>query len=133
VDSSTATSAKHTKSRSSVVGAMDAEAVSLVTAALTKAGFAKDRIQVVTAADVEGMESPLERSGIRGLVGRFLLNLGDDLDEMELMRQELKAGHVLVFVPVEGDKERERVRAIFRDHGGHSIKHYGHWTITPLE
>jgi hypothetical protein len=133
VDSSTATSAKHTKSRSSVVGAMDAEAVSLVTAALTEAGFAEDQIQIMTAADVEGMESPLDRTGIRGLVGRFLLSLGDDLDEVEQMRQELAAGHVLVFVPVEGDEERERVRGIFRDHGGHSIRHYGHWTITPLD
>jgi hypothetical protein len=133
VDSSTATSAKHPKSRSSVIGALDAEVVDGVRVALIAAGFAEERIQVVTADDIEGLHSPLEQSGLRGLVGRFLLNLGDDLDEMELMRQELAAGHVLIFVPVAGDDERDRVRGIFRDNGGHSIRHFGHWTITSLD
>jgi hypothetical protein len=133
VNSTSAPSAKHEgQPTGSVIGALDAEAVDVVTAALTAAGFPDDQITVVSAGDVEGMETPLNRSGLRGLVGRFVLSLGDDLDDLEQMRQELAAGHVLVFVPVEGDDERLRVRDILRDHGGHSIRHYGHWTITSL-
>jgi hypothetical protein len=59
--------------------------------------------------------------------------LGDDLDEMDQARQELAAGHTIISVPVAGDDERRRVRDILRDHGGHWIRHFGHWTITSLD
>jgi hypothetical protein len=134
VSSTSESGAKHRgNAKGSVFGAVDAKAVDNVAAALTAAGYGNDQVEVVHASDVEGMETPLNRAGLRGLVGRFVLSLGDDLDQLEQIRQELAAGHVLVMVNVEKDEDRMRVRDILREHGGHSIRHYGHWTITSLD
>jgi hypothetical protein len=59
--------------------------------------------------------------------------LGDNLDAIEQARSELNRGHLLVFVAVHDDAERERVHDILRDHGGHSMRYFGHWTITILD
>jgi hypothetical protein len=115
-----------------VIGTLDAAAVDAVTAALTAAGFAADQIGVFTAADAEGIEPPLDQPGLPGLIDRFLLSLGSDLDWLERARRELAAGHVIVSVPVEGDDAQDRVRDILRDHGAQSITYFGRWSITSL-
>ncbi len=116
-----------------VVGALQPGSVEAVTAALADAGFAADQIEVVTAATVTGLLTPLDRTGPPGFVGRFLLSMGDDLDELETARQELDDGHTLIFVPIPGAEARQRARDVLRDHGGHAIRYFGHWTITPLD
>ena len=71
--------------------------------------------------------------GIRGLLTRFSLSLGDDLDELEQARQELMYGHPLVLVMVDGMTEHDRTRDLLREHGDHAMRYFGHWTITSLE
>lgn len=115
-----------------VIGALAPADAEAVTAALTAAGFAADQIDVVTAADVEGLDSPLDRTGLPGLIDRFLLSLGSDLNWLERARDELAAGHVLVTVAIEDDGHRERVRDILHAHGGHWINYFGRWTVTAL-
>ena len=116
-----------------VVAALDPAALDQVTAALTAAGLEKDRVEIVTAADAPPADEPIGGSGLRGVFARFGLSLGDNLDAIEQARSELNRGHLLVFVAVHDDAERERVHDILRDHGGHSMRYFGHWTITILD
>lgn len=104
-----------------------------VVAALEEAGFARDRIEVVTAEDVSDLDEPIGGSGIRGFLTRFSLSLGDDLDEIEQARQELTYGHALVLVMVDGMAEQDRAHAVLREHGGHAMRYFGRWAITSYE
>ena len=104
-----------------------------VVAALTDAGFAPDRIEIVTAEDVSDLDEPIGGSGIRGFLTRFSLSLGDDLDEIEQARQELTYGHTLVLVMVDGMGEQDRAHAVLHEHGGHAMRYFGRWTVTTYE
>src|SRR5215217_6994287 len=92
-----------------------------VVAALTDAGFSPDRIEVVIADDVPGLDEPVGGSGFRGFLTRFNLSLGDDLDELDQARRELMYGHALVLVMVQGTDEQEQAHAVLREHGGHAM------------
>jgi hypothetical protein len=116
-----------------VAAALAREQTDGVVAALTDAGFAPDRIEVVTADDVPGLDEPIGGSGIRGFLTRFSLSLGDDLDEFEQARQELKFGHALVLVMVDGMTEQERAHTVLHEHGGHAMRYFGRWAITTYE
>lgn len=104
-----------------------------VVAALDEAGFARDRIEIITAEEVPGLGEPIGGSGLHGLLTRLRLSLGDDLDELEQARRELGYGHALIQVLVRGDGERDRAQAILSQHGGHALRYFGWWTILTLE
>ena len=104
-----------------------------VVAALVDAGFASDRIEVVTSEDVADLDEPIGGSGIRGFLTRFNLSLGDDLDQVEQARRELTYGHALVLVMVDGMAEQERAHAVLHEHGGHSMRYFGRWAITTYD
>jgi hypothetical protein len=104
-----------------------------VVAALEEAGFARDRIEVVTSEDVSDLDEPIGGSGIRGFLTRFSLSLGDELDEIEQARRELTYGHALVLVMVDGMAEQERAHAVLHEHGGHAMRYFGRWAITSYE
>jgi hypothetical protein len=104
-----------------------------VVAALKEAGLARDRIEVVTADDVPGLDEPIGGIGIRGFLTRFNLSLGDELDELEQARQELMYGHALILVMVDEMAEQERAHAVLREHGGHAARSFGRWAITSYE
>ena len=116
-----------------VAAAVDHNQTDAVVAALKDASFAPDRIEVVTAEDVSDLDEPIGGSGIRGFLRRFSLSLGDDLDEIEQARQELKYGHALVLVMVHGMAEQDRAHAVLREHGGHAMRYFGRWAITSYE
>ncbi|MDQ2655257.1 MAG: hypothetical protein M3Z20_19670 [Chloroflexota bacterium] len=116
-----------------VVAAVEPARVEQVATALAAAELDGDRVEIVTAADVPATDEPIGGSGLRGFIARLGLSLGDDLDALEEARSELGQGHVLVFVAVHDDAERTRVHDILREHGGHSMRYFGHWTITTLE
>ncbi len=116
-----------------VVAAVARSETDGVVAALTEAGFAQDRIEVVTAEDVSDLDEPIGGSGIRGFLTRFSLSLGDELDEIEQARQELTYGHALVLVMVNGMAEQDRAHAVLREHGGHAMRYFGRWATTTYE
>jgi hypothetical protein len=111
------------------VGRSDAD---IVAAALGDAGFGRDRIEIVTADEVKGLGDPIGGSGLRRLLVRLQLSLGDDLDELEAARQDLMSGYALIQIRVHGHEEQVRAHAILRQHGGHDVHYFGRWTITPL-
>jgi hypothetical protein len=117
----------------SVVCAIDPGSVDAAMAALAAAGFPADEIDIVRPGDVQELESPLDRPGLGGFIGRILLSLGGDLNELERMRRELVAGHVLLTVPVaDDDASKQRLTATLQQHGGHAITYFGRWSITSL-
>jgi hypothetical protein len=116
-----------------VVAAIDRSDIDAVVDALTDAGFARDGIEVVTADDVPDFDELVGGSGVRGFLRRLNLSIGDDLDDIEHARDELEYGHALVLVPVRDDAERDRAHAILHEHGGHSMRYFGRWTIATLE
>lgn len=115
-----------------VIGAVEPEAAAKVCVALASAGFPADQIDIVSAADLEMLNSPFEREGLRGHVERFLLSLGEELNALEELRSMARAGHTLVGVPVQDDDAMHRAARILRDHGAHAVTHFGRWTITSL-
>jgi hypothetical protein len=116
-----------------VAAAMARDMTDGVVTALEDAGFARDRIEVVTAEDVSDLEEPIGGSGIRGFLTRFSLSLGDELDEIEQARRELTHGHTLILVMVDGMAEQDRAHAVLREHGGHSMRYFGRWAITTYD
>jgi hypothetical protein len=115
-----------------IVAAVEAGATDGVIAALTDAGFARDRIEIVTSRDVPGLDEPVGGSGLHGFLTRLNLSAGDDLDALDQARRELAHGHALALVSVHDDAERDRVHTILREHGGHAMRYFGRWTITTL-
>ena len=115
-----------------VIGSVADTSVEAVTAALAEAGFAAATIDIVSREDLEDLEAPIDRPGLRGLVNRFLFSLGDDLDELERARQELQDGRILIGVPVHGEEAMHRAAGVFRAHGSNWVTHFGRWTITSL-
>lgn len=95
-----------------VAAAIDPAKTDGVVAALEDAGFARDRIEVVTAEDVSDLEEPVGGSGIRGFLflTSFNLSLGHDLDQVEQARRELMYGHALVLVMVGDGRAGPRAR-----------------------
>jgi hypothetical protein len=116
-----------------VAAALAPDMTAGVVTALEGAGFAPDRIEVVTAADVSDLDEPIGGSGIRGFLTRFSLSLGDELDEIEQARHELSHGHTLILVMVDGMTEQDRAHAILHEHGGHSMRYFGRWTTTTYD
>ena len=104
-----------------------------IVVALAEVGFPSDRVEVITAEDVPGLDEPIGGTGLHGLLTRLQLSLGDDLDELEQARSELMYGHALIQVMVDGMDEQERAREVLSQHGGHAIRYFGRWTITSLE
>lgn len=91
-----------------------AAAVGHVANELVGAGFDAIRVEVLTAADAEGSSASLDRVGLAGVKGCFLLSLRDDLDLLESARQKLPAGHVILAVPVADEDGKPRARDILR-------------------
>jgi hypothetical protein len=115
-----------------VAGVVDAADVDAAIAALREAGLAADRIELITAADVKDIQTPIEKGGLPGLIDAFLLSLGDHIPELERMRRDLEAGRTIVTVSVDDDATKRQAAGILEDHGSHRVKYFGRWTVETL-
>jgi hypothetical protein len=117
----------------SVVCAVAPGAVDAVMSAVDAAGFRTEMIDIVRPDDVQGIEVPLDPSGVGGFVERLALGLGGGLNELERMRRELASGHVLLIVPVENDgAAMARLVVTLQQHSGHAIVYFERWTVKVL-
>jgi hypothetical protein len=75
----------------------------------------------------------LDRTGvIHGLRGRLLRLTQKTAYEYEALTAHEKAlinGRHVLYVPVNGSDQRQRVVDIIRDHGGYGIIHFKRWVI----
>jgi hypothetical protein len=115
-----------------VIGAVEPDRCAVIVVALAEAGFSAEQIDVVSAADLEAMNSPFTHDGVRGFVERFLLSLGEELNPLEELRLMARDGHTLIGVPVEGDEAVHLAAKVLRDHGAHEVTHFGRWSTRTL-
>lgn len=131
-DSAFSNDEREDPSEGKVIASLEPHMLDPATTALVAAGYPPDQIEVITAEDVDGVETPLDQTGFRGLVSRFFLSLGGGLNRLEVAREELAAGRVLVMIAVQDDDEMFRVSDMLRSHGSHRVFYAGRWTITVL-
>jgi hypothetical protein len=114
-----------------VLGAVELEALREVIPALIAAGFAPIGI-LAGEAGLRRLRQTGGGSGIGGLLRRFQMSMGGDLDYVAQAEQQLQDGHALVDVEAEGDDAKDRARDVYLQHGGHFITYFGPWTIETL-
>ncbi len=114
-----------------VVGAVDQAVLGAVVPDLIAAGFAPIGI-LAGEVGLRRLGETAGGSGIVGFLRRFSKSTGGELDYIRLAEQELRDGHALVDIEVDGDDEKERARDVLVRHGGHSIVYFGQWTLETL-
>jgi hypothetical protein len=116
-----------------VAAAISPSDVEPVIAALIDAGFARDDIMVMTAADVPPLDEPIGGNGWRGFLSRLSLSFGDQLEEIEDAREELRQGHTLILVAVRDEAAQHLAHDVLRMHCGHRMRYFGRWSVRKLE
>src|SRR5262249_11509748 len=104
----------------------------LVAAALADAGFAHDRIEIISAEEVKGLGEPLDDAEVRRLLIRLRVRAGEDLDELDQTRRVLIHGLALVQLRLHGDEEQVRLHAMLRPPDGQVMNYFGRWTTAPI-
>jgi hypothetical protein len=69
------------------------------------------------------------RHGLRGQFLRWRQGYGYETDALGVHTDALAKGRHVMYVPVKGDQERQRVLEILRARGGHHLLHFRRWTI----
>jgi hypothetical protein len=108
----------------------DSEELEAVLGDLEEAGVDVTSVNVLSGSDGARL---LDRTGAaHGVRARLLRLLQQSAPERELIADHYRAlaqGRHVVYVPVRGDDQRDRVVDIFRDHDGSGILHFHRWTI----
>jgi hypothetical protein len=108
----------------------DAPTLGLALADLGAAGYDVSRVNVLSRPQGARLLDP---SGVRhGLRGRFLRwrqGYGYETDALGVHTDALVNGRHVMYVPVNGDGERQRVVDVLRARGGHHLLHFRRWTI----
>ncbi|HXE58263.1 MAG TPA: hypothetical protein VNK43_09690 [Gemmatimonadales bacterium] len=117
-----------------VVGVVDTpEQLERVLLALSENGI--DRKQIMVFSGDEGIRCIDPAGAHHGLLGRLtrvVQFIGEELEHMRRYEEELRAGHFLVVVSVDGEEAKEAVRRVLGAHGGHFVDYYGPLMIQHL-
>lgn len=113
-----------------IVAAVGRSDTDRIVTALEAIGFARDRVEIISADEVKGLGGANAEPGLYRLLVRLDVSLADDLTELERARQDLAAGYALVQVRFQGDEEHVRAHAILNQHGSHAMHYFGRWAIT---
>jgi hypothetical protein len=114
-----------------VLAAVNPKKLNALVPALVDAGFAPIGI-LAGQAGLRRLRQTSGDTGISGLLRRFQMSVGGDLDYVARAQQDLEQGLALVDVEVEGDEGKERARDVLQEHGGQRITYFRPWTIETL-
>jgi hypothetical protein len=70
--------------------------------------------------------------GMRGRLLRFFQRAAFENEALAAHEQALTEGRHVVYVPVKGTDERQRVVNILRRHGGYQILHFRRWAVEAM-
>ena len=99
-----------------------------VVADLLAADIPLDGVHVYCCNEgVDQLDPDGTRHGLRARITRMVQKVGYSNDHLETIETELAAGHALIGVAVDDDRENE-IANLLRRHGGHDIVHYGKYT-----
>jgi hypothetical protein len=114
-----------------VIGAVATDQLGDLVPDLVAAGFAPIGI-LAGEGGLRRLRGTGGGDGLTGLLRRFAMSTGGDLDHVRRAEQEVRDGRALVDVEVDDDDEKERAREILTRHGGNNIVFFGQWTIETL-
>jgi hypothetical protein len=114
-----------------VIGAVATDRLGDLVPDLVAAGFAPIGI-LAGEGGLRRLRGTGGGDGLTGLLRRFAMSTGGDLDHVRRAEQEVRDGRALVDVEVDDDDEKERAREILTRHGGNNIVFFGQWTIETL-
>jgi hypothetical protein len=114
-----------------VIGAVAADRLSDLVPELVAAGFAPIGI-LAGEGGLRRLRGTGGGDGLSGLLRRFAMSTGGDLDYTRRAEKAVRDGRALVDVEVDDGDEKERAREILARHGGSNIAFFGPWTIETL-
>lgn len=101
--------------------------------ALRSAGFADAAVEVERGEEgLADVDPDGSRHGLIGRLVRTLQQIGEEGEEWRAAAEELRAGHAVVGVSVDGAEEKERAAATLHQQGAHRIRYWGQWEIEEL-
>lgn len=100
---------------------------------LVSAGWAAEAVRVLLGDEgVEALDASGTRHGIYGRAIRILQQLGDELKFLASYSEQLKAGAVVLLIPVKDQAQKEQVHRIVAANGGQKIVYFGSITMEEL-
>jgi hypothetical protein len=111
----------------------DAPSLGFALADMGAAGIDVSKVNVLSGPPGAMLLDPAGvRYGLRGRFLRWRQGYGFETDALQVHTRALLDGRHVVYVPVDGDQERQRVVDILRARGGHHLLHFRRWTIEEL-
>jgi hypothetical protein len=111
----------------------DAPSLGLALADLGSAGYDVSRVNVLSGPQGARLLDPTGvRHGLRGRFLRWRQGYGYETDALGVHTDALVNGRHVIYVPVNGDQERQRVLDVLRGRGGHHLLHFRRWTIEEI-
>ena len=108
----------------------DAPNLGLALADLGTAGYDVSKVNVLSGPQGAMLLDPTGvRHGLRGQFLRWRQGYGYETDALGVHTDALANGRHVMYVPVKGDQERQRVLEVLRARGGHHLLHFRRWTI----
>lgn len=85
-------------------------------------------VDVVGPDEAHRLHHPPDDCGLSCQINRVFLGMGNDLEEFEWEREQLRRGQAIVAVPAASAELQERVREIMTTHCQTSLHFHGKWT-----
>jgi hypothetical protein len=111
----------------------DAPNLGLALSDLGAAGYDVSKVNVLSGPQGARLLDPIGvRHGLRGRFLRWRQGYGYETDALGVHTDALVNGRHVIYVPVNGDRERQLVVDVLRARGGHHLLHFRRWTIEEL-
>jgi hypothetical protein len=78
------------------------------------------------------LDSSGDRHGLGARLLRFFQGGAYEHDVLAAHDRALNNGGAVMYVPVKGTQEKDRVAAVLRQHGGHAIFNFRRWSVEQL-
>jgi hypothetical protein len=114
-----------------VIGAVGTDRLGDLVPALVGAGFAPIGI-LAGEGGLRRLRGTGGGAGVTGLLRRFAMSTGGDLDYVRGAEQAVRDGRALVDVEVDDEAGKDRARDILVRHGAYHVAFFGPWPIETL-